>query len=190
MSVATRLAHGAARSAAASLVADSIDGAPAPAASALAPAGRAGHRARGAGRSRSDRTRTGQLVGSVRSTEVVERRKWVTFDLDAPAVHGDRPSGSRSGPRRSIGDGRVGGPGRRRSACWEPFRVSVDLDHVHLFDLQTGNASTTGSDERTADSRPVRSSPGARDAMSEWPDSRPVRSSRSGQAWGMVTAVV
>ena len=58
------------------------------------------------------RDRDGPLVGSVRSTEVLDRHTWVAFDLDAPAVrrHG---RGGDGRPRAAV-DGRdVDGSGRR-----------------------------------------------------------------------------
>jgi hypothetical protein len=81
----------------------------------------------------------GCLVGSVVSTEVVERRKWVTIELDAEVVGGraggsvNAIAGARSTLVASIAhDDPVG--------LWKPFRVNLDVDRLHLFDLHTGRA--------------------------------------------------
>ena len=92
--------------------------------------------------------------------------RWVTFDLDAPAV-GHRRTGAAVDPdtgasivvRRSIRTLAV--------SLWEPFRVSVDLDRVHLFDLRSG---------RALDGPPAPIAV----AMSERSDRRTVRSSQRG----------
>ena len=108
-------------------------------------AGRSGGGSSGAtsrsacGPRRSGPTRTdGWSAASVRR-ELVERRKWV--DVRPRCTGGDRDRRRR---RRSIPplasclvaavdpDLPVG--------LWEPFRVTLDLDRVHLFDLATGHA--------------------------------------------------
>jgi len=80
----------------------------------------------------------GPLVGSVVSSEVVDRRKFVRVELDACGVS-------------VTAQGAAVDPGRRTSIVvaldpgtpvnrWEPFRFSIDLERIHLFDLPTGRA--------------------------------------------------
>ena len=81
---------------------------------------------------------TGQLLGSVVSSEVVDLRKFVRVELDARGV-------------LVTAQGAAVDPARRTSIVvaldpatpvnrWEPFRFDVDVDRIHLFDLPTGRA--------------------------------------------------
>jgi multiple sugar transport system ATP-binding protein len=80
----------------------------------------------------------GWLVGSVVSTELLERRQLVTFDVDVRAVTDvDGRVVVDPVPRTSL----VAAVDPDLSVSrWEPFRVTLDLDRVHLFDLATGLA--------------------------------------------------
>ena len=80
----------------------------------------------------------GQLVGSVRSTEIVERRKWVTFDLDAPAVTATAGGVAVRSADRSVMVASV--DLNAPASLWEPFRVTVDAEHLYAFDLTSGDA--------------------------------------------------
>ena len=90
-----------------------VDDARGPAPPALAPARRAGHRARCAARGLPAATRTGS------SSAACARPSWSigacgsTFDLDAPAVHRYRRRGRRSRPSTGRRSSIVGRPGRR-----------------------------------------------------------------------------
>jgi len=82
--------------------------------------------------------RDGQLVGSVQSTEVIDRHAWVTFDLDAPAVNVSNLGVTVGHEQRSTVVMSID-PDVEINR-WEPLRVTVDLDRVHLFDLESGDA--------------------------------------------------
>jgi hypothetical protein len=81
----------------------------------------------------------GELVGSVRSTELVERRKWVSFDLDVQTVTvaADGTLAVLPGTRSTL----VASVEQSVPASlWEPFGVTLDVDRLHLFDLQSGRS--------------------------------------------------
>ena len=80
----------------------------------------------------------GPLVGSVRSTEVLDRHTWVTFDLDAPTVHAT-DTGTRVGREQRSTVVMSMDPDAAVNR-WEPLKFGVDLDRVHLFDLHSGDA--------------------------------------------------
>ncbi len=80
----------------------------------------------------------GPLLGSVVSTEVVDLRKWVHVELDARAVRfGDRGVVIDPDPRVAI---IVSLDQRTPVNRWEPFRIDLDLERLHFFDLATGLA--------------------------------------------------
>jgi multiple sugar transport system ATP-binding protein len=80
----------------------------------------------------------GPLLGSVVSSEVVDLRKFVQVELDAHGV-------------RVTSQGAMVDPAERTSIVvalapsaplnrWEPFRITIDLERIHLFDPSTGRA--------------------------------------------------
>ena len=80
----------------------------------------------------------GRLLGSVVSSEVVDLRKFVRIELDARGV-GVTAQGAAVDPGRRTSIVVALDPGATVNR-WKPFRFSIDLDRIHLFDLPTGRA--------------------------------------------------
>jgi len=80
----------------------------------------------------------GRLLGSVVSSEVVDLRKFVRIELDARDVS-VTAHGATVDPERRASIVVALDPSTPVNR-WEPFRFSIDLERIHLFDLATGRA--------------------------------------------------
>ena len=72
------------------------------------------------------------------SSEVVDLRKFVRIELDAHDVS-VTAHGAAVDPERRASIVVALDPGTPVNR-WEPFRFSIDLERIHLFDLATGRA--------------------------------------------------
>ncbi len=80
----------------------------------------------------------GWLLGSVVSTEVVDLRKLVEVELDAHGV-GVTAQGAAVDPVRRTSIVVALDPSTPVNR-WEPFRIDLDVERIHLFDPSTGRA--------------------------------------------------
>jgi multiple sugar transport system ATP-binding protein len=78
----------------------------------------------------------GPLALSVMATELIDRRRHVFVDVDAPSItcRDDHVVVDRGRESRLV----LSVDLRTPVSLWESFRASIDLARIHLFDLATG----------------------------------------------------
>ena len=88
----------------------------------------------------------GPLALSVMGTERIDQTTYVFVDVDAPSItsRDDRVVVDGGHESRMVLAVDAGTP----VSLWTPFRASIDLSRIHLFDLSTGNRLGTSGDDR------------------------------------------
>jgi hypothetical protein len=82
----------------------------------------------------------------VMGTERVDQTTYVFADVEAPSItcRDDRVVVDGGHESRIVLAVDPGFP----VSLWTPFRASIDLSRIHLFDLSTGSRLGTGGDDR------------------------------------------